>query len=152
MQADLFEHSASNGHNGFLEDCIITLIDKTDDVDPTRREKYWRRLMKTAPPYGLNTVAQIPYQIPYSCLVLAYIFPRQGFYYRKIFNLVNTIISTEEPSGESSYGDQPIDLLCKTFGWFPYGVGFCWKVLSCRVYSHCFKCLIIVSNGYSCFK
>ena len=57
MQADLFEHSASNGHNGFLEDCIITLIDKTDDVDPTRREKYCRRLMKTAPPYGLNTVA-----------------------------------------------------------------------------------------------
>ena len=57
MQADLFEHFASNGHNGFLEDCTITLIDKTDGADPTRREEYWRRVLKTVSPYGLNTVA-----------------------------------------------------------------------------------------------
>ena len=57
MQADLFEHFASHGHSGFLEDCTITLIDKTDGVDPTRREEYWRRVLKTVSPYGLNTVA-----------------------------------------------------------------------------------------------
>ena len=57
MQADLFEHFASNGHNGFLEDCTITLIDKTADADPTRREEYWRRVLKTVPPYGSNSVA-----------------------------------------------------------------------------------------------
>ena len=57
MQADLFEHFASHGHSGFLEDCTITLIDKTDGADPTRREEYWRRVLKTVSPYGLNTVA-----------------------------------------------------------------------------------------------
>ena len=57
MQADLFEHFTSNGHNGFLEDCTITLIDKTADADPTRREEYWRRVLKTVPPYGSNSVA-----------------------------------------------------------------------------------------------
>ena len=56
MQADLFEHFATNGHNGFLEDCIITLIDKTDGADPTRRQEYWRRVLETVSPYGLNTV------------------------------------------------------------------------------------------------
>ena len=37
MQADLFEHFAFNGHNGVFEDCTITLIDKTDGADATRR-------------------------------------------------------------------------------------------------------------------
>ena len=36
----VFEHFSSNDHNGFLEDCIITLTDKTDGSDPTRREEY----------------------------------------------------------------------------------------------------------------
>ena len=57
MQSNLFEHFACNGHTGFLEDCAITLIDKTDDADPTRREEHWRRVLKTVSPYGLNTVA-----------------------------------------------------------------------------------------------
>ena len=50
MQADLFEQFASNGHNGFLEDCTITLIDKTDGTGPTRREDYWGRILKTVSP------------------------------------------------------------------------------------------------------
>ena len=57
MQGDLFEHSASHGHNGFLKDCTITLIDMTDGRDPTRREEYCRRVLKTVSAYGLNTVA-----------------------------------------------------------------------------------------------
>ena len=50
MQPLDFEHFSSNDHNGFLEDCSITLIDKTDGSDPTRREEYWRRVMKTVTP------------------------------------------------------------------------------------------------------
>ena len=57
MHADLFEHFVSNGHNGFLDDFTITLIDKTDGADPTGREEYWRRELKTVSHYGLNTVA-----------------------------------------------------------------------------------------------
>ena len=50
-------HFASHGHNGFLEDYAITLIDKNDGADPTKREEYWRRVLKTVSPYGLNTIA-----------------------------------------------------------------------------------------------
>ena len=52
----VFEHFYSNNHHGFLEDCSITLIDKTDASDPTRPEEYWRRVLKTVIPYGLNRV------------------------------------------------------------------------------------------------
>ena len=61
MQPLVFEHFSSNGYNGFLEDCCITLIDKTDGSDPTRREEYWRRVLKTATPYGLNTIDWLLY-------------------------------------------------------------------------------------------
>ena len=57
MQADLSGHFAFNGHNGFLEDCTITLIDKTDGADATRREEYWKRALKTESSYEFNTVA-----------------------------------------------------------------------------------------------
>ena len=56
MQLLVFEHFSSNDHNGFLEDCSIAVIDKTDGSDPTRGEVYWRRVLKTVTPYGLNTV------------------------------------------------------------------------------------------------
>ena len=38
MQPELFEHLATDRHNCFLTDWSITLIDRTDDSDPTRRE------------------------------------------------------------------------------------------------------------------
>ena len=56
MQPLVFEHFSSNNHNGFLEDCSIAFIDKTDGSDPTGREEYWRRVLKTVTPYGLNTI------------------------------------------------------------------------------------------------
>ena len=56
MQPELFEHFHSEEHNGFLQDCSITLIDKTDDSDTTRREEYWRVVLKTVAPYGLNRI------------------------------------------------------------------------------------------------
>lgn len=64
MQADLFEYFASHGHNSCLADCTINLTDKADGADPTRREGYWRRVLKTVSPYL------------YLCLLL-YTFPRQ---------------------------------------------------------------------------
>ena len=54
MQEHLFEHFYSDGHNGFLEDVAITLIDKTDGRDPKNRENYWMRTLKTLAPQGLN--------------------------------------------------------------------------------------------------
>ena len=55
MQPELFEHFAADNHGCFLTDCSITLIDKTDGSDPTRREEYWRKVLKTVAQYGLNT-------------------------------------------------------------------------------------------------
>ena len=56
MQPELFEHFTADNHNCFLTDCSITLIYKTDGSDPTRREEYWRKVLKTVAPYGLNTL------------------------------------------------------------------------------------------------
>ena len=42
------------GHNGFLNNISITLIDKTDGKNPKKREDYWRRTLKTYSPFGLN--------------------------------------------------------------------------------------------------
>ena len=54
MQEHLHEHFYSDGHNGFLENVAITLIDKTDGRDPKNRENYWMRTLKTLAPDGLN--------------------------------------------------------------------------------------------------
>ena len=48
------QHFLSEGHHGLVNDCEITLIDKTDSSDPTRREFFWIRLLKTYYPLGLN--------------------------------------------------------------------------------------------------
>lgn len=49
MQSLVFKHLSSHGHNGFIEDCSITLIDKTDGADLTGR-------VKECYSYGLNPV------------------------------------------------------------------------------------------------
>ena len=56
MQPELFEHFHSEEHNGFLQDCSITLIEKTDGSDPARRDEYRRAVLKTVSPYGLNRI------------------------------------------------------------------------------------------------
>ena len=61
MEPLVFEHFCSNDHNGFVEDCSITPIDKINGSDPTRREEYWRRVLKTATPYWLNTIDGLLY-------------------------------------------------------------------------------------------
>ena len=44
----------SEGHNSLEHDCKIIFIDKTDPSDPTRREYFWMRVLKTIAPLGLN--------------------------------------------------------------------------------------------------
>ena len=39
MQEHLYKHFYSDGHNGFLEDVAITLINKTDHRDPKKQGK-----------------------------------------------------------------------------------------------------------------
>ena len=56
IQPLIFEQFSSNDHTRFLKDPSITLIDKTDRSDPTEREKYWRRVLKTFTPYALNAI------------------------------------------------------------------------------------------------
>ena len=55
MPRHLYEHYSSVRHCGFLELVSITLIDKTDPLDPFRGEDYWRRTLYTMAPYDLNT-------------------------------------------------------------------------------------------------
>ena len=54
MQQHVFEHFNNEGHNGFLHDVSVTLIDKTDAKNPIKREHYWRHTLKTLAPHGLN--------------------------------------------------------------------------------------------------
>ena len=54
MQELLFSHFSIAGHDRFLNDVSITLIDNIDPPDPLRREDYWRQTLKTMVPFGLN--------------------------------------------------------------------------------------------------
>ena len=54
LQEHLFEDFNSEGHNGFLDDVSITMIDKTDAKNPTKREHYWQHTLKTLALHGLN--------------------------------------------------------------------------------------------------
>ena len=54
MQEHLYKHFESEGHTEFLDDVSVTLIDKVDGSNPTKRENYWMRTLKTFVPYGLN--------------------------------------------------------------------------------------------------
>ena len=41
-------------HQSFLKDVEVRLIDKTQASDPTKREFYWMRTLRTLYPDGLN--------------------------------------------------------------------------------------------------
>ena len=76
IPADLFKLFDSHEHKSILEDCTITLVDKTDGADPTRREEYLGRVLKTVSSYGLNIV------VKKFCILarLLYIFLREECY------------------------------------------------------------------------
>ena len=44
----------SKRHSGFHDDVSVILIDKTDGSNPTERETYWMRTLKTIAPYDMN--------------------------------------------------------------------------------------------------
>ena len=48
------QYFLSDGHNGLMNDCEIFLIDKTDSSDPSWREFFWMRVLKTIAPLGFN--------------------------------------------------------------------------------------------------
>ena len=48
------QHFLSEEHQGLLENCRITLIDKTDSSNPTRREFFWMYKINNFAPLGLN--------------------------------------------------------------------------------------------------
>ena len=52
----LHQHFLSENHLVLLEDCEIRLIDKTDSSDPTRREFFSMRKLKTLAPLVFNVV------------------------------------------------------------------------------------------------
>ena len=54
MQQHLYEHFYREGHNGFLRNVSISLIDKTDGFQPKKRENYWMRTLKILASLGLN--------------------------------------------------------------------------------------------------
>ena len=54
VQENLFWHFYSEGHECFLKDVPITLIDHTDASDPKKTENYWMRNLETLELDGLN--------------------------------------------------------------------------------------------------
>ena len=99
MQVDLFEHFASYWVDVFLENWTITLTDKTDGAYPTRREEYWRRVLKTVSPYVLNTANRSSILFPG-----LYIFFRgKGVVNVKRLTQLLLLACSEEPSGGSLY-------------------------------------------------
>ena len=50
----LHDYFSSEGHDGLLRNAEITLIDKTDPLDPERKEELWRTKLRTLAPLGLN--------------------------------------------------------------------------------------------------
>ena len=53
-QKFLQSHFLQRDHQGFLKDVEVRLIDKTQASDPTKREFYWMRTLRTLYPDGLN--------------------------------------------------------------------------------------------------
>ena len=54
MWQHLFDHFTNEGHCSFLENVTITFINKTDPIDPNRREHYWMHTVKEMAPLGLE--------------------------------------------------------------------------------------------------
>ena len=59
MQQHLYEHFYCEGHNGFLENVSIRLINKTDGFQPKKMENYWLKTTKTLAPLGFNIESSV---------------------------------------------------------------------------------------------
>ena len=54
MQEHLYKYFESELHSGFPDEFSVILIGKTYGSNPTKRETYWMRTLKTIAPNGLN--------------------------------------------------------------------------------------------------
>ena len=54
MQKYLHDHFSSKDHDDLLNNVEITLIDKTDPLDPERKEEFWKANLRTLALLGLN--------------------------------------------------------------------------------------------------
>ena len=64
MQERLCKHFESEGHTEFLLDVSITLIDKTDGSNLTKRKNYWMRTLNPIQDgWGENKKPPPPYQL-----------------------------------------------------------------------------------------
>ena len=61
MQERLCKHFESEGHTEFLLDVSITLIDKTDGSNLTKRKNYWMRTLNPIQVWGGGAKSP-PYQ------------------------------------------------------------------------------------------
>ena len=59
MQQHLYDYFYSEGHYGFLGNVSISLIDKTDDFQPKKRENYSMRILKALVPLALNVESAV---------------------------------------------------------------------------------------------
>ena len=54
MQEYLQKHFENESRSSFFVNVSVILIDKTDGLNPTKRETYWMQTMKIIIPYDLN--------------------------------------------------------------------------------------------------
>ena len=54
MYPYLGRHFSSPGHIGFLNNGSVTFKGKTNPSDLSKREIFWREILMTMAPYGLN--------------------------------------------------------------------------------------------------
>ena len=59
MQQHLYQHFYSAGHNGFLDNVSISLIDKTDGFQSKKKKNYWMRTLKALALLGLNVESTV---------------------------------------------------------------------------------------------
>ena len=75
MQRHLFEHF---NLPGFSNDVSVTLIDKTDPKEPTKRENYCNDTLKTKAPLGLNVEDGLLVKLVVFCYI-GYVYGRTVF-------------------------------------------------------------------------
>ena len=54
MQKEVHAHFKLPGHTSIEKDVDIIFIDKTDPMDPKKREKFWISRLDTMAPKGFN--------------------------------------------------------------------------------------------------
>ena len=163
MQQHLYEHFYSEGHNGFLGNVFINLIDKTDGFQPKKRENYWMRTLKTLAPLGLDAFwcCQIFYILD-TCFCTT-ILDWTVFVLRTLGTILTLYLFclyiTPVITVSASFGGFLINVLCELIDWSlcdlvtlievygPYLIYVCLFILFIYLFALCYIyfCLLILS-------